>query len=79
MTGLTTKNKAVISGGTYKENNITLSHYWKYEGNPLTICIAAIASEGEEECIILATDHMVTIDIGESRERVLGKLVLLQI
>ena len=39
----------------------------------MTICIAAIATEGEEECIILATDHMVTIDIGESRERVLGK------
>ena len=40
----------------------------------LTICIAAIAQDNREECIVFATDHMITFDIGGYDEaRVLGK------
>jgi hypothetical protein len=67
----------MINGGTFsRKNNIIPPHYWKHEGNPLTICIAAICQESEtdpRQCVVFATDHMVTIDIGERSERVLGK------
>jgi len=65
MTGLTTKNKPVISGGTYRKNNI-ISHYdRRYGEHQLTICIAAIGKDKDDEVIVFATDHMVSIYMGE--------------
>ena len=57
--------------GQHNHNLIIMDDsYSQSRRKPMTICIAAIASESKNECIVLATDHMVTIDIGE---RVLGK------
>ena len=48
-----------------RENNIITQHYWKRGGNPLTICIAAIGKDNDQECIVFATDHMVSMNMGE--------------
>ena len=48
-----------------RKNNIIPAHYWKHEGDPLTICIAAIGMDGDQECIVFATDHMISMNMGE--------------
>ena len=65
MTGLSTQNRSVINGGTFRRNNIIFPHHLEHEGNPLTICIAAIATENNEEYIVFATDHMVSVGLGQ--------------
>ncbi|MGA2122549.1 MAG: hypothetical protein ABSG49_11005 [Methanoregula sp.] len=80
MTGLSNKTNALINGGTSKQYHcynqdiiLTGDSYSHLGRNPLTICIAAIGQERGQECIVFATDHMVTIDIGLGREQILGK------
>lgn len=56
----------LLTRGTFGKTNIISPCNWKNGGTPLTICIAAIGNENNNEFVVFATDHMVSMDMGEN-------------
>jgi hypothetical protein len=55
------KPKIPINNHYYQNNILTGNPYSQTRRKPMTICIAAISKDGDGECIVLATDHMVSL------------------
>jgi hypothetical protein len=72
MKELSYKKQELVNCGTflahnnYNQNIILMgSPHFQVRRTPLTICIAAIGTENDQECIVFATDHMVSMNMGE--------------